>query len=459
MVIRNGLVALKGEDELKKISIIIEDGKIKELTDTIPPDDDIIDAEGFHVLPGGIDAHVHFNTPGFEIREDFYHGSCFAASGGITTVIDMPCTSLPPVTSLANLKSKLEVVKQQSVVDYAFYGGVNGIDFKDIRKKLQELAPYVCGFKCYLKSGMESFGSVSYNQLEEVLIISKELKLPVLLHAEDKAFIAEAEAREQKKGADAANYYRSRPALAEIIAVTKAVKLAKKTGGDLHIVHISTSDGALAAQRNGASVETCPHYLAFSLVDFGRQGSILKVAPTLKLGKREKLWKLVREGKISFVTSDHAASRIEDKSTGSIWTDYSGIAGSGTLLPYMYSEGYKKKRISLRKLVELLCEKPAERFGLSDRKGEIAVGMDADFVIIDPNGEMKVRGADFLSKGKITPFEGKIFEGKILKTIRQGEIIYDSEQGITAKAGSGKFLGNKNDNLNFIEDMGGNNEL
>ena len=388
MVIKNGLVALKGEDELKKISIIIEDGKIKEFTDIIPPDDDIIDAEGFHVLPGGIDAHVHFNTPGFELREDFYHGSCFAASGGITTVIDMPCTSLPPVTSLANLKHKLLAVKKQSVVDYAFYGGVNGNDLDDFRSKMQELAPFVAGFKCYLKSGMDSFGSVSYEILAEVLKMSKELKLPVLLHAEDKAFIDEAEAREQKKGAGAANYYRSRPALAEIIAVRKAAKLAQKTGGDLHIVHISSFDGAMAARRNGASVETCPHYLAFSLVDFGKQGSILKVAPTLKLGKREKLWKLVREGKIDFVTSDHAASRIEDKSTGSIWTDYSGIAGSGMLLPYMYSEGYKRTRIGLRKLVELICEKPAERFGLSDRKGEIAVGMDADFVIIDPNGEM-----------------------------------------------------------------------
>jgi len=459
MIIRNGFIALPGEDKLIKMSIIVRDGKIVEIGDMPAIDKEIIEAEGFYVLPGVVDAHVHFNTPGFEIREDFYHGSCFAASGGITTVIDMPCTSLPPVTTLSNLKIKLSVVKKQSVVDYAFYGGVNGNDLGNFRSKMRELAPYVAGFKCYLKSEMESFGSVSYEQLTEILKMSREVGLPVLLHAKDKALIDKAEARERKRGASAANYYRSRPGLAEIIAVRKTAKLAQKTGADLHIVHISTSDGAMAAKRNGATVETCPHYLVFSLVDFGKQGSILKVAPSLKLGKREKLWKLVRKDVISFITSDHAASRLQDKNTGSIWTDYGGITGSGMLLLYMYSEGYKKKRIGLRKLVELLCEKPAERFGLSDRKGKIAVGMDADFVIIDPSGEMKVRGADFLSKGKISPFEGKIFEGKILKTIRQGEIIYDSEQGITAKAGSGEFLGDRGGDLRITGKDGGDNEL
>jgi len=459
MIIRNGFVALPGEDKLIKKSIIVKDGKIVELGDTPAGDEEIIEAEGFYVLPGVIDAHVHFNTPGFEIREDFYHGSCFAASGGVTTVIDMPCTSLPPVTNLANLKHKLSVVKKQSVVDYAFYGGVNGNDLGNFRSKMRELAPYVAGFKCYLISSMESFGSVNYEQLEEVLKISKEVGLPVLLHAEDKAFLEEAEARERKRGASAANYYRSRPGLAEIIAVRKAAKLAQKTGGDLHIVHISTSDGAMAAKRNGASVETCPHYLAFSLVDFGKQGSILKVAPSLKLGKREKLWKLVRKDVISFITSDHAASRLQDKNTGSVWTDYGGIAGSGMLLPYMYSEGYQKKRIGLRKLVELLCEKPAERYGLSDRKGKIAVGMDADMVIIDPGGEMKVRGADFLSKGRITPFEGEVFKGKILKTLLRGEIIYDAEKGILAQAGSGEFLGDRVGDLRITGNDGGDNEL
>lgn len=449
MVIRNGLVTLSGEDEFKKISIIIEDGKIKKLTDTIPPDDDIIDAEGLYVLPGGIDAHVHFNTPGFELREDFYHGSCFAASGGITTVIDMPCTSLPPVTSLANLKSKLEVVRQQSVVDYIFYGGVNGNDLHDFRIRMRELAPYVAGFKCYLKSGMESFGSVSYKELSEILKMSRELRRPILLHAEDESYINSAEAEQRKLGSGADNYYKSRPEAAEIIAVGRSASLAEATGGDLHIVHVSTGEAAEIAVKHGVSVETCPHYLAFSLEDFRKKGSVLKVAPVIKQDEHEKLWALVADGTISFVTSDHAASRIQDKNTGSIWSDYGGIAGSGLLLPYLFSEGYLGGRIGLKRLLEIICENPAKRYGIANIKGRIAEGYDADLVIIDANKEHMIRGAEFLSKGRMTPFEGKVFRGKVMKTIRRGEIIFDFEKGITAEAGSGKI----------VRVQGGKNEL
>jgi len=448
MVIRNGLVALKGEDELKKISIIVEDGKIKELTDTIPADDDIIDAEGLYVLPGGIDVHVHFNTPGFELREDFYHGSSFAASGGITTVFDMPCTSLPPVTSLANLKIKLEVVKQQSVVDYMFYGGVNGNDLGDFRTRMRELAPYVAGFKCYLKSGMDTFGSVTYTELREILLMSRELGLPILLHAEDEAYILTAEKVQRKLGSGVDNYYKSRPEEAEIIAVSQAAKLAEETGGDLQIVHISTGEAAKVAVKYGVSVETCPQYLAFNLDDFRKQGSVLKLAPVIKQDEQENLWDLVADGTISFVTSDHAASRIEDKTTGSIWNDYGGIAGSGLLLPYLFSEGYMKGRIGLKRLLEIICENPAKRYGIANIKGRIAEGYDADLVLIDADKEYVVHGADFLSKGRMTPFEGKVFKGKVVKTIRRGEIIFEFDKGITAEAGSGKMVrvqGEKNE--------------
>ncbi len=440
MIIRNGLVALPGVNELTKISIVLNKDKIVNLLSNPESEDDEIDAEGLYVLPGGIDAHVHFNTPGFEEREDFYHGSCFAASGGITTVIDMPCTSLPPVTSLENLRIKLDAVRRQSVVDYAFYGGVAGNEFADFQSGMEELSPYVMGYKCYLISGMASFGSVSYKQLGEILRAGKELRRPILLHTEEESYIRQAEERERKLGDKAENYYRSRPEEAEISAVRRAASIADETGGDLHIVHISTGEGAEIAKKYGVSVETCPHYLAFELADFIRQGSVLKVAPVIKRHEREKLWKKLRDGTISFVTSDHAASQDKDKATGSIWTDYAGIAGSGMLLPYLLSEGYFKKRIDIKRLLEIISLNPAQRYGLAGSKGRIAVGMDADFVLIDPNKKYIVRGADFLSKGSQTPFEGYEFRGKVVKTLLRGKVIYETEKGIVAKAGSGEFI-------------------
>lgn len=441
MIIKNGNVALYGENDFVKKSLKIESGKIVGILENGSFQENEIDAEGYYVFPGGIDAHVHFNTPGFEEREDFYHGSRFAASGGITSVIDMPCTSLPPITSLANLQNKMRYVEQQSVIDYAFYGGVSGSDFVNMRQRMKALADYVKGFKCYLISGMSSFGSIDYEQLQEILTYAKELHKPVLLHTEEKSFIEKAEEEEKKAGNKPLNYYRSRPEEAEINAVRKAAELAENCGAELHIVHVTTGVGADLAYRHGVSVETCPHYLAFSLDDFIEQGSVLKVAPVIKRNECGRLWSRLRDGKIAFVTSDHAACRRIDKASGSIWSDYAGIAGTGLLLPYMISEGYFKKRIDLRRLLEVTSENPAKKYGLSGRKGKIAVGMDADLVLIDPESEYVVRGKEFLSKSKMTPFEGKKFRGEISKTLVRGKVVYDKDKGILVEGGYGDFLG------------------
>jgi allantoinase len=442
MIIKNGLVALAGKSDFEKVSILVQNGKIVKLGKNIEAaNEEEIDAEGLYIMPGAIDAHVHFNTPGFEEREDFYHGSSFSASGGVTTVIDMPCTSLPPVTNLENLQYKLDVVKEQAVVDYAFFGGISGNNLSGLHHKMEELSPHVRGYKCYLISGMESFTSLTYSQLARALSLSREFKKTVLLHAEEKLYISRAEAREKRQGISAENYYRTRPEVVELKAVQRAGEICSETGGDLHIVHISTGKGAEIAAAHGISVETCPHYLAFELKDFVHRGSILKVAPVLKQDERGKLWEHLRDGTINFVTSDHAASRFQDKDTESIWTDYAGIAGSGLLLPYMISEGFFKKRINLKRLLELVCENPAKRYKLNTRKGKIAAGMDADFALIDPKRYYRISGREFLSKGKQTPFEGYEFRGKVVKTILRGKVIYQENRGILSKAGSGEFLG------------------
>ena len=123
MIIKNGSVALPGKDKLEELDIRITGEKIVELGSDLTGDDEIIDAAGMIVLPGGIDPHVHFDDPGFTDREDFAHGTAAAASGGVTTIIDMPCTSIPPVTTMANLEEKLAVVGKEAVIDFGFHGG------------------------------------------------------------------------------------------------------------------------------------------------------------------------------------------------------------------------------------------------------------------------------------------------------------------------------------------------
>jgi allantoinase len=190
----------------------------------------ILDSEGMTLIPGGIDSHVHFDTPGYTDREDFYHGSMSAAAGGITTVIDMPCTSIPPVTNGENFEIKAEAVKGTSVVDYAFYGGIYTRKFDTYKESMNELADKgVKGFKVYFTSGMDTYPRATFHQFFQIMRHAKELKIPVLLHAEDHDLILELRAKYQKDPDDYIRYYKTRPQAAEVISVKKAIETAKRS--------------------------------------------------------------------------------------------------------------------------------------------------------------------------------------------------------------------------------------
>jgi allantoinase len=442
MIIKNGAVALPGREEPEAIDIRFRGEKIVELGKNLAGDEEIIEAKGMLLLPGGIDPHVHFDDPGFTDREDFAFGSRFAASGGITTVIDMPCTSIPPVTTVANLEEKLKAVEKKAVIDYGFFGGVCpqslGEGYPD---NFRELSRIVFGFKTYFISVMELFSAVNHFQFRIILERAKELGTTILLHAEDYSYVAAATEYFMKRGDTPVYYYNSRPEAAEILAVRTALELAAETGADLHLVHLSTRKAAALAATSPATCETCPQFLEFTLDDFIEKGSPLKVTPPVKKpGNREALWKFLAAGGIDFVSSDHAPCPAAGKNTGSIWTDYAGIPGTGTLLPYLFSEGYLKGWLTLKRLVEVTSESAARRYGLYPRKGAIEVGTDADLVLIDPGQSWKVIGADFLSQGHITPFEGREFSGRVMETIVRGKTVYRAGDGILVNGGYGRFL-------------------
>ncbi len=457
MIITGGLLALPGANTPIHADLTISEGVISEISlpgksDTAHTGHEIVGAEGMLVLPGGVDPHVHFDDPGYTEREDFHHGTSAAASGGITTVIDMPSTSVPPVTSAANLQTKLDVVSKEAVVDFGFFGGVSGqvID-EGINGCMEGLSRDVLGFKTYFVSGMETFARVSHGQFATILKIASGFHRPVLLHAEDFDYITgPTEAGSNKAGDRPIDYYRSRPEIAEILAVRSAAELASAAWAGnkppafppLHIVHVSTGGAAEIIGRSPFMTgETGPQYLAFTLEDFESIGGPLKVTPPTKPApNNEQLWAGLCGGALSFVASDHAPAPNAQKHTGSIWTDYAGIPGTGTLFPYLFSEGYTAGRFGLARLVELTSAAAAERYGLDHRKGSLRVGMDGDCVLVDPDTEWTVRGSEFLSKGTVTPFEGMRLTGKVMKTIVRGRLVYDAEHGIIAEPGFGSFL-------------------
>jgi allantoinase len=425
-----------------RIVDILCDERILRIDDAISaPGAEVIELEGRLTLPGVIDAHVHFNDPGFPEREDFLSGTSSAAAGGITTVVDMPCTSLPPVTDTEALQFKLEAIGPKAVVDYALWGGIRGNDAPWADDRIPRLwAAGVVGFKLYPISGMDTFKAVSYDQVEDLL-----RRYPHLLfafHAEDPGLIRETESRLPRPWGWR-EYLRSRPVEAEEVAVRQLLAVAGKAR--LHFVHVGAASALgtiLEARARGADVtfETCPHYLAFTGDDFDRLGGRLKTAPPVKSARdREALHNALSDGSLDYLATDHAGC---DWNTGKTDPDfslvYNGIPGIQTLVPYILDEF--AGRAPLPRLVALLSTNPARRLGLYPRKGLLRPGADADLTIVDTDSPHRFAESELLSRGKFSPFDGRTFRHRISMTVVRGEIVYRNDEGVTGAPGWGAWI-------------------
>ena len=418
-----------------------------------PIDSKIYDGGFLVLIPGGIDSHVHFDTPGFEDRDDFEHGSTAAAYGGVTTVIDMPCTSLPPVTNKNNFEIKFNALKNRSLIDYGFYGGVRGNDFDNnlsIESQVQDLSDNgVAAFKTYLISGMNTFTDLTEERILQTAKWIKQTGKPMAVHAEDKKLIVER--RTALKNAGQHNwqaYCSARDDKTEEKAIKLLVGIADKTRCRIHIVHLSSKMGLdliREAQSKGLKItsETCPHYLFFTQKDFNNKkiSAFLKTAPPIKKEiDRDALWEGLQDGTLSFVVTDHAGCDPEkEKSSKNFWEVYGGIPGVEHRVPFLFSEGYLKNRLTLSQTVKLLSSNVADYFNLKN-KGYIKEGFDADFSLINLWDKQVVKSKEMHSKGKYTPFEGITFNSVVEKTFLRGELIMNRSGETEQKIGHGKFI-------------------
>jgi allantoinase len=429
-----------------------------------PTDAAIYNGKFYLLIPGAIDTHVHFNTPGFEEREDFEHGSLAAAFGGVTTVVDMPCTSIPPVTSLEHFHTKLKAINGRSWVDYAFWAGISGIDFKkskNLQRQIRDLAEAgVVGFKAYLISGMQTFTDLTPGQMLQAAywLQAAATGCPLAVHAEDKQLVVGRRAQLQKQGAaDWRAYCQARDQKAEEKAIETMIAIARQTKCRIHIVHLSSKAGLdliRQARQEGLDIttETCPHYLYFTSEDFDNPeiSAFLKTAPPVKTkSDQDALWEGLKDGTISMVTTDHAGCDPEqEKSSANFWEVYGGIPGVEHRVPFMFSEGFKKGRLTLARTLELLSTNPAGFCGFADSKGRLEPGKDADMALLDLWNDQVVNSREMHSKGKYTPFEGVTFNAKVEIVFLRG-ICRDKESFLPPAALPGAKLLKKFDQ-NFL---------
>jgi allantoinase len=404
-----------------------------------------------HVMPGAIDVHTHFEEPDPNLLEGFATGGMAAAAGGITAVVEMP-QAHPTTFTAGLLAEKQDLARRNAIVDMALWGGVTLQDGQTADDLRAMAAGGVAAFKSFMASSSPFFPAVNNAHLREAMEIIAPLGLPYGLHAEDDALIRDGIAKMQARGRkDPLAHAESRLPIVETVAVGAALALAEETGCAVHICHVASA-GALRliadAKRRGVAVtcETCPQYLVLTTDDLVRLAGFGRCAPALREpAEVEAIWPYLLDGTIDLVASDHCGYTIESKTPGAddIFAVPLGLQGIQTMLPAVWSAA-TARGMTPERFVDLFSRNPARVFGLDDRKGSLAPGMHADLVLFDPNAEWTVTVQDGLCRQPWTPYEGMRIRGRVRRTLRRGETIYDDRlngaERVPARPGSGRLL-------------------
>jgi allantoinase len=402
-----------------------------------------IDARGLFVFPGIVDGHVHsYSIPGVE---GFEHSTSAAAAGGVTTFIEMPYDAGSPTRTPEAFQKKIELVRRLARVDIALLATL------EKEGSPQVIAPMVglgaCGFKLSLfETDPARFPRVADGVLWEILPIIAAHGVAVGFHAENDDLIFHLVRKCRQGGRSYPEAHcETRPPASETLALLKLLELSYWTGVRLHLYHVSHPRSIRLVRRfreDGVDVttETCPHYLILNEGEMDRLKGLAKINPPLRSPEAmEEMWELLKSGGLDMVTSDHAPWPMDRKQAPDIFDNASGAPGVETLFPLMFSEGVIKRGLPPVKLAQILCEQPARRFQLYPRKGHIALGADADFVILDPSMRWTIQGSEMHSSARWTPYEGMTVQGKVVRTILRGKVIFDGE-AVTARAGDGHFI-------------------
>ena len=433
-------------DGLRPAALLVEDERIAGVVgwNELPAGVALRDFGDLVLLPGLVDSHVHINEPGRTEWEGFWTATQAAASGGVTTLVDMPLNCVPETTDVEALKAKRAAANGKAWVDWAAWGGVVGGNAGALPALAAAGIP---GFKCFLiHSGIDGFAWVDEAELRLALPRLKAAALPLLAHAEVAGPVNAATEGLNAAGASwrkYSTYLASRPDDAEVEAIALLIRLAEEFETLIHIVHLSSAKALplLAdARRRGVpiTVETCVQYLWFAAEEIPDGATEFKCAPPIRSkANRDALWNALEEGIIDMVATDHspclpAMKRREEGRWDLAW---GGIASLGLALPVMWT-ALEQHRVGLKAGIERvgkwMSAGPAKLAGLAGRKGTLVPGADADFVVFDPGDAWTVSPDDLHFRHKLSPYLGAELRGRVLETWLRGQQVF-SAAGFTGQ--------------------------
>ncbi|MBO0703816.1 MAG: dihydroorotase family protein [Candidatus Dormibacteraeota bacterium] len=422
-----------------RANVYVSAGEIVEVSGDTRAADRRVQADGLYLMPGMVDAHVHFMDPGSTEREDFPTGSAAALRAGVTTLLEH--THSQPIRTARELDDKAAYLAGRSYVDFGLGAHAWPGQAADVREVWEAGASFIKAFTC-TTHGVPGHDSA---QLLKLFETAAEIGGICLLHCEDEALTAAAEQELRASGrldGGILPVWRSREA--ELTATTVASLLARMARVRAVIAHVSNAVLATALdgerRATGLHVETCPQYLALLEQEVIELGAFRKFTPPARArssAELDAMWAAVAAGLVDYVSTDHAPATREQKAAGSIWDVHFGLPGVDTTLPFLLDAAHSG-RISYEQVAALYAFQPARLYGLKG-KGRIAVGADADLVLIDPQERWAVSDQDILSKAGWSPYAGRSFVGRAVQTYVRGELGMDSGK-IVADCGRGRYL-------------------
>lgn len=469
LAVVNGLVFVEGG--FRKADVGIKDGKFAMITvpGALPEAKRTIDAAGKHVLPGGIDTHVHYRDPGHWERETFEVGSRAAAAGGCTTFFEHPI-SMPPQWNGELLRNRLAICGGEDhpandrhekgvCVDFCFFGAAGGQHPEAIEPLSHE---GIVAYKTFLHAAPEGreaefdgLTSANNDQLYRVVQEVKKTGLPIAAHAEDNELVTGFIQRLRAEGRQGENiaHCESRPPIVEIEAISKMLKFAADVDCPVELVHVSCWQAMELAKKAKAEgqtvfVETCPHYLLLDESYVEKYGAYAKCNPALRKKEDvERLWDYVKDGTVDFIGSDHSPflksekEKLDKNGNKDIFLSPSGFPGIDLRWQLMITEGLKRG-VSLERIVELCSVNPAKLFKIFPQKGTISAGADGDLVIVDMNRKVICHAEDSYSQAKDISkvYENWEFSCGIDATVVRGRVVFENGVVDESAAGWGEFV-------------------